>query len=64
MITKEIVIKEMDSLPEPLLNKVYEYIRRLKKSHKDEKKELLHLAETSFSKDWMDKEEDERWSML
>ena len=30
----------------------------------DEKKELLHLAETSFSKDWMDKEEDERWSML
>jgi hypothetical protein len=38
MITKEIIIKEMDSLPEPLLNKVYEYIRQLKKSHKDEKR--------------------------
>ncbi len=63
-ITKDMIIKEIDTLPEPMLRKVYEFIKKLKMVKNTDKEELLFLAETSFAEDWLDEEEDERWSKL
>jgi len=64
MITKEYIVQEIESLPEPLMGEVIDFIEFLKSKVNAEKMETLNLAESSLKKDWLSPEEDEAWKDL
>ncbi|MBI4332897.1 MAG: DUF2281 domain-containing protein [Chloroflexi bacterium] len=64
MSRKEMILKEMEEVPDPLLEQVVDYIRFLKLKMAREKFELPLLSESSLKKDWLRPEEDEAWQDL
>jgi hypothetical protein len=64
MNTKEVLINEIEEVPEPLLSEVLDYIHFLKAKLLREKLDIAIMSESSLGKDWLTPEEDEAWESL
>jgi hypothetical protein len=64
MNKKELIAKEIEQVPEPLLEEVLDFVRFLKTKRNQEKREISLLSESSLKKDWFKPEEDEAWRDL
>lgn len=61
---KELLIKEIDQVPEPFLDEVLNFIHFLKAKIIKEKMDTVIASESSLKKDWLGPEEDEAWQRL
>jgi len=64
MSVKELLDKELENAPEPLLEELLDFARFLKSKTEFAGRELAVLSESSLSKDWLSAEEDEAWAGL
>jgi hypothetical protein len=64
MNKKELIAKEIEQVPEALLEEVLEFVRFLKTKRTHETLEISLLSESSLKKDWLKPEEDEAWQDL
>ena len=64
MNKRELIVKELEHVPEPLLEEVISFIRVIKDKQKREKLSISVLSESSLAKDWLRPEEDEAWKEL
>jgi hypothetical protein len=64
MSTQELIIKELERLPEPLQREVYDFARFLRERSGDESFDGLLLSESALRKDWETPEEDAAWANL
>ena len=64
MNKKELIAKEIEQVPEPLLEEVLDFVRFLKSKRAKDKLETTLLAESALRKDWLRTEEDEAWGNL
>jgi len=64
MSTRELIDKEVASLPEELQQKVYEFAMRLKRNACDEAFNGAELSESVLARDWNSAEEDAAWLNL
>jgi len=64
MSTRELLDKEVASLPEELQQKVYEFAMRLKRNARDEAFDGAELSESVLARDWNSPQEDAAWSNL
>ncbi len=63
MSTRELIEKEVATLPEDLQQKVYDFAMRLKQHARDEFNGA-ELSESILARDWNSPEEDAAWSNL
>ena len=63
MTRKELIVREIEQVPETLLNQVLEFVRLLK-ARADNSFGVTALSESSLKKDWLRPEEDEAWQDL
>ncbi len=64
MSTKELVLNEIEKIPEPLLEELLDFIRFLETKILEQKMETTIASESSLKKDWLRLEEDEAWKDL
>ncbi|MEC4685227.1 MAG: DUF2281 domain-containing protein [Nitrospirota bacterium] len=64
MSKKELLLNEIEQVPEPLLDEVLDFIHFLKTKIVRERLDTAIASETSLRKDWMKPEEDEAWQDL
>ena len=64
MSTQELIIKEIENLPEPLQQAVYDFARFLREKSGDESFNGLLSSESALRKDWDTPEEDAVWANL
>ena len=64
MSTKELLMNEIEEVPEPLLSEVLDFVHLLKAKAVRDKLDIAIMSETSLSKDWLKPEEDEAWQNL
>ncbi len=64
MNKKQLIAKEIEHVPEPLLEEVLDFVRFLKSKRAEEKLETALLSESTLKKDWLRPEEDEAWVNL
>jgi len=64
MSTKELLMNEIEEVPEPLLSEVLDFVHFLKAKAVRDKLGVAIMSETSLSKDWLKPEEDEAWQNL
>jgi hypothetical protein len=64
MSTRDLIDKEVASLPEELQRKVYDFAIRLKRNARDEAFNGAELSESVLALDWNSPEEDAAWSNL
>ena len=64
MLAKEILYKEIDSLPEEYTEELYDFVTFLKAKYVKEHMEAALLSESSLRKDWLSAEEDDAWRAL
>jgi hypothetical protein len=64
MRDKETVIREIDELPEPMLQQVLDFVRLLKSKSTSGISETALFSESVLRKDWLKPEEDEAWRDL
>ena len=64
MITRELIEKEVQALPEALQREVYDFARFLRRRNAEESFNGLILSETALAKDWNTPEEDAAWASL
>jgi hypothetical protein len=64
MDSKEMILKEIEQMPDALLEEILDFIRFLKTKKAQEKFEAAILSESSLKKDWLRPEEDEAWQNL
>jgi len=64
MSMRDLIAKEVGSLPEDLQRKVYDFAMRLKQHARDESFNGVELSESVFARDWNSPEEDAAWSNL
>ncbi|MBN1358954.1 MAG: DUF2281 domain-containing protein [Sedimentisphaerales bacterium] len=64
MSTKELLINEIEEVPEPLLAEVLDFVCFLKAKIAREKLATAIASESSLSKDWLKPEEDDAWQDL
>ncbi len=63
-ITKNIIIEELNSIPDEVANEILDFIKFLKTKTKTDKT-TTHIASIhSLSKDWEKPKEDEAWNDL
>jgi hypothetical protein len=62
--TRELIEKEIATLPESLQRKVYDFALRLKKNASDESFNGAELSESVLARDWNSPEEDAAWANL
>jgi hypothetical protein len=62
--TRELIEREVASLPEPLQRQVYDFARFLKLRSDEESFNGLLLSESALGKDWNTPEEDAAWASL
>ncbi len=63
MNTKNIIIQEIENLPEPVLAEVLDFVRFLEYKNLD-KFETYIQSESSLKKEWLTPQEDEVWKDL
>ncbi|MFA5353137.1 MAG: hypothetical protein WC291_02810 [Thermodesulfovibrionales bacterium] len=61
---RELLIDEIEHIPEPLLDEVLDFVHFLKGKIVREKWDTAIISESSLSKDWLRPEEDEAWQGL
>lgn len=64
MSTRELIDKEIATLPENLQRKIYEFAMHLKKNAGDESFNGAELSESVLARDWNSPEEDAAWASL
>ena len=64
MSKKEKIIKEIEHIPEPILDEVMDFIDFLKGKTVRERTNTAIASESLLKKDWMRPEEDEAWKSL
>ena len=64
MSTRELIEKEVTSLPEPLQREVYDFVRFLQFKREEESFNGLRLSESALAKEWNTPEEDAAWASL
>ncbi len=64
MSKKELLIKEIEDVPEPFLDEVVDFIHFLKTKIIKERYDIAIASESSLKKDWLRPEEDEAWQSL
>jgi hypothetical protein len=64
MNTKDLMVREIEQIPESLLPEVLAFIQSLKHKHEQEKLETALFSEFALAKDWSTLEEDEVWQHL
>lgn len=63
MITREVITRELEQLPEQDLEKVLTFLQSLKEAHAETAVPTL-AAESALAKDWLTPEEDAAWANL
>lgn len=64
MSKKELLIGEIEQVPEPFLDEVLDFVHFLKTKLIKEKFDTAVVSESSLRKDWLRPEEDEAWQNL
>jgi hypothetical protein len=64
MTKKEILLNEIEQVPEPLLDEVLDFVHFLKIKIIREQMDTAIASESSLKKDWLRPEEDEAWQSL
>jgi hypothetical protein len=64
MSTRDLIEKEVTSLPESLQREVYDFARFLHQQNSGDAFNGLLLSETALAKDWNTPEEDAAWASL
>ncbi len=64
MSTKELLINEIQEVPEPLLSEVLNFVHFLKAKIVHDKLDIAIMSESSLSEDWLKPEEDKAWQNL
>jgi len=64
MNTKDLLINEIEEVPEPLLTEVLDFVHFLKTKILREKRDIAIMSESSLGKDWLQPQEDESWQSL
>jgi len=64
MNAKELLLKEVDNIPEFILEEVWDFLQFLKVKYDKNKLESSLLSESALQKDWLKSEEDEAWHNL
>ena len=64
MSKKDLLLKEIEQVPEPLLDEVLDFVHFLKTKIVRERLDTSIASESSLRKDWMKPEEDEAWQNL
>ncbi len=64
MSKKEILISEIEQVPESYLDEVLDFVHFLKSKILREKIDTAIVSESSLRKDWLLPEEDEAWQSL
>jgi hypothetical protein len=59
-----LLLKEVENLPEFILEEVWDFLQFLKLKYDKDKLESSLLSESSLQKDWLKSEEDEAWQNL
>ena len=64
MEMKEVILKEIERIPEQYLAEMLDFIRFLEIKAMEERMETAIVSETSLEKDWLRPEENEAWQDL
>ena len=64
MSKKELLINEIEQVPEPFLDEVLDFVHFLKTKIIRESIDNSIASESSLKKDWLKAEEDEAWQNL
>jgi hypothetical protein len=64
MSKKDLLLNEIEHIPEPLLDEVLDYLRFLKTKLAQERLDTAIASESALKKDWLRPEEDEAWQSL
>lgn len=64
MNTKDLLLQEIEQVPEPILEEVLDFLRYLKTKKILQRQEATLLSEPSLAKDWLRPEEEEAWRDL
>ncbi len=64
MAVKDLVLEEIEKVPEPYLVEILDFIRFLEAKDLERKMETVIASESSLKKDWLRPEEDEAWRDL
>jgi len=64
MNKKQLLAKEIEDIPEAILEEVLDFVQFLKSKRNQEKLETTLLSESSLKKDWLSTEDDEAWEHL
>ncbi len=64
MDKKELLMSELENLPEPLLDELIDFLSFLKLKKAKEGLFTVIASESSLKKDWLRPEEDEAWQDL
>ncbi len=63
-MTKEILEKETEGLPQPMLEEVVDFVRFLKAKAVQDRLETALLSQAVLERDWLRPEEDDAWRDL
>lgn len=63
-MNKDLLIKEIEKMPEPFIDEIYDFVSYLKTRIIKEKMEAAIASESSLQKDWLDAKEDAAWQNL
>jgi hypothetical protein len=64
MSKKELLIREIDQIPEPFLDEVMDFVQFLKTRMAKQVLDITIASESSLKKDWLKPEEDDAWQNL
>lgn len=64
MLNRVALLKEIETVPEPLLGEVMDFVRFIKEKSIREGMYTAIASESSLKKDWLCAEEDEAWDDL
>lgn len=64
MSTKDLLLREIEQVPEFLLTEVLDFLQFIKAKHLEQNTQISILSESSLAKDWLKPEEDEAWQDL
>ena len=64
MSKKELLLNEIEQVPESVLDEVIDFVHFLKTKIIKEKLDTAIASESSLRKDWLEPEEDEAWQNL
>ena len=64
MTNRDLLIREVEALPESVIGEILEYVKALRERTKLGDLETALASESSLKKDWLRPKEDEAWKDL